>query len=188
MLLRSVCRALVVMLLFCASGRAVLAQAEPGSRAFRITVKVSADTELKPVVEKALQDALRGLPDVQVTDDVSDYTISVIALKVVNRSRRDVGATFSVLVTEPYKELVRQFAESHVAPEHREALAAMLSGAVKPLAHWVETASATDIPQVCRSIVQSFEKDVLRERRNAAGAHRGHLNSHLSRETRGARP
>jgi hypothetical protein len=151
---------------------AALAQAGPEPKQFRVHVKVSADPDFRDVVQKGLEEELRAVPNVTVTDALPDYTISVIVLKVVTRSQKDVGATFSVLVSENYAERVKQFAESHVAPEFREQLTTMLSGAVKPAAHWVETASGADVRKVCRSIVLSFDADVLTARRKAAAGPR----------------
>src|SRR5688572_17834348 len=144
------------------------AQAPVQPKQFRVHVKVSADADLRVVVQKGLEEELRAVPNVVVSDAAPDYTISVIVLKVVTRSQKDVGATFSVLVSENYAERVKQFAESHVASEFREQLTIMLSGAVKPAAHWVETASGADVRKVCRSIVLSFDADVLTARRKAA--------------------
>jgi hypothetical protein len=167
MLSRRACRILLSSILLTAWSQAGFAQNTVVAKPIRVQVKVSAETELKGVVQKSLEDELRALPGVQVTDVSPEYLISVIALKVVTRSRKDVGSTFSVLVTEPFTERIGRFAESHVAPELREQLIAMLAGAVKPLAHWVETTSAADVPKVCRSIVLSFDADVLTERRKS---------------------
>jgi hypothetical protein len=126
-----------------------------------VQLKVSADEPLKGSLQKLLTTELTALPQVLLADAEPDYIISVIALKVVTQSSKDVGVTFSVLVTAPYELKIREFAESHVAPEDRAKLSTLLSGVVKPLAHWVETASASQLGQVCRSIVQSFARDVL---------------------------
>src|SRR4051812_9044536 len=120
----------------------------------RAQVKVSADDNVRPAIRKCLEDEIRTIPGVQLTDAAPEYTLSVIALKVVNQSQRNVGTTFSVVVTASTAEQVRAFADAHVAPQDREELQRILAGTVKPLAHWVETASGSEMPKVCRSISQ----------------------------------
>ncbi len=159
----------LLLLLACTS---LAGQIVPPTGSIRVHLKVSADADLKGSVQNALEGELRATPGVQISDALPDFTISVIALKVFNRSRKDVGVTFSVLVTEPYGDRVQRFAESHVAPERRQELIAALAGVVKPRAHWVETAAAGDLKAVCRSIIKSFSVDVLAKRRepDLAGA------------------
>ena len=142
------------------------------AQAVRVQLKVSADEQLKGPLQKLLTSELTALPQVLLADAEPDFVISVIALKVVTRSSKDVGVTFSVLVTAPYELKIREFAESHVPPEDRAELSTLLSGLVKPMAHWVETASAGELQQVCRSITQSFDKDVLKARREAVVSRR----------------
>ncbi|HJR59043.1 MAG TPA: hypothetical protein VJ813_06595 [Vicinamibacterales bacterium] len=165
---RRACRVLLSSVLLTAWSQVGIAQIPVVAKPIRVQVKVSADPELKGVVQKSLEDELRALPGVQVTEASPEFIISVITLKVVTRSQKDVGSAFSVLVTEPFVERIERFAESHVAPEFREQLITTLAGAVKPRAHWVETASAADVPKVCRSIALSFDAEVLTERRKAS--------------------
>jgi hypothetical protein len=131
----------------------------------RVQLKISADEQLKKELQKYLEDELRALPEVLLAGDSPDFTISVIALKVVTRASTNVGVTFSVLVTAPYDTKIREFAEAHVPSEDRAQLISMSSDLVKPLAHWVETAASGDVQQVCRSIITSFHKEVLKQPR-----------------------
>jgi hypothetical protein len=151
------------------------------AQSVRVQLKVSADEPLKGSLQKLLTTELTALPQVLLADAEPDYIISVIALKVVTQSSKDVGVTFSVLVTAPYELKIREFAESHVAPEDRAKLSTLLSGVVKPLAHWVETASANQLAQVCRSIVQSFARDALREPPGSAALPAAPISARLPR-------
>jgi hypothetical protein len=138
------------------------------AKAVRVQLKVSADEPIKGSLQKLLTTELTALPQVLLADAEPDFVISVIALKVVTESSKDVGVTLSVLVTAPYELKIREFAESHVAPEHRARLISLLEGTVKPLAHWVETSSLRELKEVCRSIIQSFDRDVLKALRKSA--------------------
>ncbi len=155
MCLRLVLRVLLSSALVCTWSVAASAQT------IRVHLKVSADEQLKDSLRKFLDAELEALPGVLLADTTPDYTISVIALKVVNRSSKDVGVTFSVLVTAPYDMKIREYVEAHVPLEKRAGLSALLSGIVKPTSHWVETAASGDVRQVCHSIIQSFDRDVL---------------------------
>ncbi len=155
------CRVLSLLVLFSTSPVGALAQKAVDSSHFRVQVRVSAEVELRSLVQKSLEAELRALPGVLATDSSPDYIISVIALKVATQSRKDVGTTFSVLVTEPYSDRIRRFAELHLTPELGEQLVGSVSSAVRPVTHWVETAPAGDVLKVCRSIVKSFEQDAL---------------------------
>jgi hypothetical protein len=143
----------------------IVYQAPSDGGLVRVQVKVSADAEVRGLVKSTLEKELRTLPGVQVTDGRGDYTISVIVLKVVTRSRQDVGAALSVLVTEPIDARVRQFAELHVEPSLHDELGKLVSDAVQTRAHWIETTGSGEMPKVCRTIVQAFDSDVIKGRR-----------------------
>jgi hypothetical protein len=128
----------------------------------RVQLKISADPDLKSQIQEAMEAELSALPVTVVRDQSPDYTISVIALKVVNQTGRYVGATFSVVVTEPLAERIRRVSESQLTTEAREQLSILLPDVVRLRAHWVETASAGDVSEVSRAIVQSFARDVLK--------------------------
>jgi hypothetical protein len=134
----------------------------------RVQLKISADEPLRGSLQKSLGAELAALPGILPAGTAPDYTISVIALKIVTQSSKDVGVTLSVLVTERYETRISEFAESHVALEDRAQLISLLAGAVKPLAHWVETSSLRELKEVCRTIIQSFDRDVLKALRNSA--------------------
>ena len=154
--------------LACAASTALAAVPQPAALPVRVQVKVSADDDVRTVVRKCLEDELRAVPGAQLTDAAPEFTISVIALKVVNQSKRNVGTTFSVVLTSSTTEQVRPFVDAHIAPDAREQLMRMLAGSVTPLAHWVETAAASDVPRVCHSIVQSFTTEVAKHRAKVA--------------------
>lgn len=142
------------------------------AQSVRVHLKVSADDQMKMQLQKHLERELGMLPGVVLDAHSSDFSISVIALKVVTRSSKSVGVAVSVLVSAPWEAKIREFAESHVSPELRAQLVSMTAGTVKQLAHWVETASAGELPQVSRSIVKAFERDVLAARpKPAVSAH-----------------
>jgi hypothetical protein len=186
------------LLLFaaCAAASAHRPVAQPVPSPVRAQVKVSADDDVRPGIRKCLEDEVRTIPGVQLTDAAPEYTLSVIALKVVNQSQRNVGTTFSVVVTASTAEQVRAFADAHVAAEDREELQRILAGTVKPLAHWVETASASDMPKVCRSISQAFSTEIAAQRAKApsaegtaqAAAARAGLNAETTTRQSPARP
>ena len=134
-------------------------------KVLRVQLKVSADPDLKDEVQKVMNSELRTLPGVVITDQSPDYTISVIALKVVNQSRRNVGTTFSVLISQSYAERIHKVAALNLSPDVQEELSTTLQGAVRLRAHWVETGAAGQLPQICKGIVQSFAKDALGEPR-----------------------
>jgi hypothetical protein len=154
-----VCRLTLFSAVLCAWAAGASAQT------VRVQLKISADEQLKKELQKYLEEDLRALPDVLLAGDSQDFTLSVIALKVVTRASTNVGVTFSVLVTAPYDTKIREFAEAHVPSERRAHLISMSSDLVKPLAHWVETAASGDVQQVCRSIITSFYKEVLKHGR-----------------------
>jgi hypothetical protein len=159
---------LLLLILTWAWPALAFSQAIPDPKTRRVQLKISADADMKGVVQRSLEAELRRLPQVSLTDSFPQFTISVIVLEVATRSRKELGATFSVVVTEPYDQRVREFAELHLADDLKKELISSLSHAVKPLGHWLETASAADVPRVCRSIIQSFAKIVLTDPPRAA--------------------
>lgn len=154
----------VILLCLVIRGAGVAAAQAPERTRVRVQLKVSADEEIRDAVRGALQAELRSTPDFMSVDDSAEYTISVVALSVVNQASKNVGATFSVLVTEAYSPRVRTFAETHLNPELQASLATLMVGAVKPAAHWVETASKGAIPSVCGNIIRSAKTAILRVR------------------------
>ena len=129
-----------------------------------VHVKISADAPLKKELEGHIEAALRELPDVVLADKAPDYTISIIALKVATNTRRDVGTAFSIIVTAPIDPRIRQL-ETDLASDTRQRLGALLAPAVEVRAHWIETAAPGGLREVCRGVVQSFDKDVLNAKR-----------------------
>lgn len=134
----------------------------------RVHLKVSADDQMKKALQTHLEEGLKMVPDVTLSADAPDFTISVIALKVTTRSSKDMGVAVSVLITAPYESKVRGFAESRLSPDVGAQLASMTAGAVKTMAHWIEIASVGELQQVSRSIIRSFDKDVLNLERKFA--------------------
>ena len=155
-------RMLLLLMLLCTCAPSAWAQS------VRVHLKVSADEQLKMALQKHLESELGMQPGIVLGADSSDFTISVVALKVVTRSSKSVGVAISVLVSAPHEAKIREFAEAHIPHELRAKLMSITDGTVKPLAHWVETASAGELEQVARSIVNSFVKDVLASRQKAA--------------------
>jgi hypothetical protein len=153
-----------VALAACAASTALAAAPQPAALPVRVQVKVSADEDVRAVIRKCLENELRAVPGAQLTVAAPEFAISVIALKVVNQSKRNVGTTFSVVLTSSTTEELRPFVDAHIAPDAREQLLRLLAGSVTPLAHWVETAAASDVPRVCHSIVQSFTAEVAKHR------------------------
>ncbi len=156
-------------LLFCVM--AVALWAPPASaQNVRVQLKVSADDELKGPLQAYLEDGLRRVPTVSVAGgaDGVNFTISVIAIKVVTRSSKDMGLAVSVLITAPYTAKIKKFAETQLSPELGGQLSLASAGAVEPLAHWIETASVGQLQQVSQSIIQAFVKDVLTAEQKAA--------------------
>ena len=155
---RSMCHPVVV-------GVAIFALWVPAAAAqeARVLLKVSADDKLKTELHRHLEDGLRLVPSVSLSGDVAgaDFTISVIALKVVTRSSKDMGLAVSVVITAPMRAKLKQFAERRLSPELRDELSAVSSDGVTSLAHWVEIASAGQLKQVSASIIETFIKDVL---------------------------
>lgn len=149
------CRALLLSVFLCGWVNTALAQA------VTVDLRVSAEETVKAALEKCLKDRLQAEGGFVVAAGVPDFTLSVIALKVLTRASTDVGVTLSILVTAPPSPQIREFAELHVAPERRAELLALTSGMVQPLSHWVETAGAGDLLPVCRSIVGSFVKETV---------------------------
>ena len=123
-----------------------------------VQLKVSADDDLRAPVRKALEGALAATAGLRLVETTPDFTISVIVLKVVNRSRRDVGVVFSVLVTAPLaKTTALDFKD---LGDKSEQWKGVLDQGVKHVAHWVQTAPSDELAATCRSIAEAFAKEL----------------------------
>jgi hypothetical protein len=134
-------------------------------RPYRVQVKVSGDEGLRRQVTSCLAHALSKLPDVMMAEDLPDYRLRVIAMKVVTESRKNVGLSFSVLVTAPYTNRVESLAQAYVSSESRPYVVSTLTGAEEIVSHWIQTGSAEDVEGVCRSIVASFDEEAQKKSR-----------------------
>ena len=139
---------------------------------FRVQVRVDGDQGLRSQVTGCLTRALGEIPDVLVTDDRPDYKLRIIAMAVVTQSKKNLGLSFSVLITSPYTGRVEGLAQTYVPEESRPQVRTILSGAEEIVSHWIQTGATAEIPKICQSIVSSFDHETLskaRAQRRAPG-------------------
>jgi hypothetical protein len=151
------------LLVLCGSA----AFSEPGHETapFRVQVKVDGDPGLRTQVTRCLTRALGDITDVLVTDERPNFKFRIIAMAVVTESRKNVGLSMSVLITSPYTDRVENLVHAYVPEESRPQVRATLSGAEEIISHWIQTAATAEIPQVCQSIVSSFDHETLSKAR-----------------------
>lgn len=145
----------------------------PGAEAapFRVQVRVDGDQGLRSQVTGCLTRSLGAISDILVTDDRPDYKLRIIAMAVVTQSKKNLGLSFSVLITSPYTSRVEGLAQAYVPEESRPQLRTVLSGAEEIVSHWIQTGATAEIPKICQSIVSSFDHETLskaRARRRAS--------------------
>ena len=140
---------------------------EPGHEAapFRVQVRVDGDRDLRDQVTGCLTRALGAIPDVLVADDGPDYKLRIIAMAVVTQSKKNLGLSFSVLITSPYTGRVESLAQAYVPEEARSQVRTILSGAEEIVGHWIQTGATAEIPRICQSIVYSFDHETLSKAR-----------------------
>jgi hypothetical protein len=146
-------------------GSAAFSEPAPEAAPFRVQVKVDGDQGLRSQVTGCLTRALGEIPDVLVTDDRPDYKLRIIAMAVVTQSKKNLGLSFSVLITSPYTGRVESLAQAYVPEESRPEVRTMLSGAEEIVSHWIQTGATAEIPKICQSIVSSFEHETLTKAR-----------------------
>ena len=144
-----------------------MAFSEPGPEAapFRVQVRVDGDRDLRDQVTGCLTRALGEITDVLVADDRPDYKLRIIAMAVVTQSKKNLGLSFSVLITSPYTGRVESLAQAYVPEESRPQVRTILSGAEEIVSHWIQTGATAEIPRICQSIVSSFDHETLRKAR-----------------------
>jgi hypothetical protein len=145
----------------------------PEAAPFRVQARVDGDQGLRDQVTGCLTRALGQIPDVLVTDDRPDYKLRIIAMAVVTQSKKNLGLSFSVLITSPYTGRVESLAQAYVPEESRAQVRTILSGAEEIVSHWIQTGATAEIPRICQSIVSSFDHETLtkaRAQRRTPGA------------------
>ena len=153
----------VGMLALCCSE----AFSQPGREAapFRVQVRVDGDQGLRSQVTGCLTRGLGEITDVLVTDDRPDYKLRIIAMAVVTQSKKNLGLSFSVLITSPYTGRVESLAQAYVPEESRPQVRTILSGAEEIVSHWIQTGATAESPRICQSIVSSFDHETLSKAR-----------------------
>lgn len=147
-------------------GGTAFSEPRPEAMPFRVQVRVDGDRDLRDQVTGCLTRALGGIPDVLVADDRPDYKLRIIAMAVVTQSKKNLGLSFSVLITSPYTGRVESLAQAYVPEESRQQVRTMLSGAEEIVNHWIQTGATAEIPRICQSIVSSFDHETLSKARS----------------------
>jgi hypothetical protein len=132
---------------------------------FRVQVRVDGDQGLRSQVTACLTRRLGEISDVLVTDGPPDYRLRIIAMAVVTQSKKNVGLSFSVLITSPYAGRVENLAQAYVPEESRPQVRTILSGAEEIISHWIQTGATAEIPRICQSIVSAFDHETLSKAR-----------------------
>jgi hypothetical protein len=160
-------------------GNAAFPSLGPEAAPFRVQVRVDGDRDLRDQVTGCLTRALGEIPDVLVADDRPEYKLRIIAMAVVTQSKKNLGLSFSVLITSPYTARVESLAQAYVPEEARPQVRTILSGAEEIVGHWIQTGATAEIPRICQSIVSSFDHETLskaRRQRRTPGVPPDHAN------------
>jgi hypothetical protein len=144
---------------------AAFSQSGPKVAPFRVQVRVDGDQGLRSQVTSCLTRSLGEISDILVTDDRPDYKLRIIAMAVVTQSKKNLGLSFSVLITSPYAGRVEGLAQAYVPEESRPQVRTILSGAEEIVSHWIQTGATAEIPKICQSIVSSFDHETLSKAR-----------------------
>lgn len=152
----------------------VNAHPEPASevRPHRVELNVTGDDALRDEVTHGLVRELRQLTGVVITNELPDYRLSVIVMKVVTKSGKSVGLAYSVVVTSSYEHRLEELVHTHVHPESQADFTSVLPGVRKVVSHWIQTGSVQDVPQVCRTIVAAFGDEALGKTGPSSGSRR----------------
>lgn len=141
---------------------------EPATaESIRTRVRISADDELRPKLDACLaRDLKLGGRKVVGEDEPADETLTVIALRVVLRSRGEIGVAYSVTATRPASKVLDAFGP-YVSADHRAEFGKAAAPLVQPVAHWLETGDRRNVEVVCKSIAKSHIEAAARA--DAAG-------------------
>lgn len=141
----------------------------------KVKVNVTADNLLSSDISSAVRKELRKLGDAVSVDEEYDYKISIVAMKTKTQvSQQTIGLAFSILITKPVAgyyicylagqrnaDRVMSRKEAEEIESANEQILEALKGSVEVLSHYVFVGPQDDIDGMCRSIVSSFDTDVL---------------------------
>jgi len=128
----------------------------------RVSVSVSADENIKGLIESYIGRELRSLGDVVVTDEKPEWIINIVALELENRAGTKTGLALSIVILEPFNRILVQ---GMLQRKYKEPALLLMKNLVEYNGHWLRVGSNDDLRQICSSIVADFDTQYLKARR-----------------------
>ena len=134
----------------------------------RVKLSVTAGEDLSKEIERAVSQAFRSFPDVQLVSEEADWTLVILGVPLQAPTRTAYGVGLSVVVVESF---TRQLQEWPLARKHPQPDAQFISHSA-PLAPlgsfkgaWLRVTAPSQLSRLCRQVVSDFNSRYLEKQR-----------------------
>jgi hypothetical protein len=130
---------------------------------FTVKLIVSADGQMKPVVESDMTSQLQKISDVEVTPDDSAGWLIYMNVDPITDSKGVVGYVLSTVIADQYSanSLKALPAEDFKSPEIAASIKKLMDNQVNLRDHLVETCRPEDLQKVYALIANRFEQSFI---------------------------
>lgn len=128
---------------------------------------MNGDDALASEVRSYLSRGLRSLGDVEiVSDSEAFYRLGIILLPLTGRDGVKTGYVVSVIVVQPTGyDALRPLFKGATSEDALKALDAVLKESVNVVDHFVQVGGSDDVEKICKTVVATFDGDVLESER-----------------------
>lgn len=120
----------------------------------RVSVAVSANENIKHLIQGYISSELGSLGGIVVTDVNPSWVLSIVALELETRGGHKMGVTLSTVVLEPFDN---RHVVSLVSPKSKEMVSSFTSGLYRYSDHWIHTGASRELKTMCETIVGNFD-------------------------------
>lgn len=135
--------------------------AEPTSPRYsaRVCVEISADNDLKTLVTSYVNRELRSLGDVTITDERTDWTIAIVAIKPKTVHGVTAGVALSTVMKQAYDPAVVQLLLA--GHKNKDFITEQLKFLYWDPHHVLNVGAEEDLQDICKELVAKFDMDCL---------------------------
>ncbi len=134
------------------------------SPTYRVILSVSGDESKKNLIESYLSRELRALGDVVLSNEDSDYIISVVEVVITSKGGNENGIALSTTISRRFQN---DFLSSMFKDDQVKYGMFWTNDLFFYPEHWLQLGSMEDIKSICVDIIADFDTKILQERRKS---------------------
>jgi hypothetical protein len=130
----------------------------------KVSVSVTAQDNIKGLIESYIGRELRSLGDIVVSDDNPRWIISILAIEQASRSGQKLGVVMSTAITESFDN---GLILDKVSADRKEIVSFLTTGLCHVSGHWINTGATDELRLLCDQTVAQFDSSVIKPARTS---------------------